>query len=318
MATPFDFVTAEHFQIASDPAAAQSLFKRSVTMVEIEVFSFCNRRCWFCPNSTIDRISQNTYMRPEMYTGILQQMAGIGYAATISYSRYNEPLADKVILDRIREARTLLPHCTLHTNTNGDYLTRDYLAELHDAGLNSLNIQVYRQNEERYDHERMRERHDFIVNKLGLPVTLIKDRPGEWLESQLQYCDMKIRLRARNFAINGSNRGETIGIRPEYVRTSPCLSPFRFVYVDYNGKVMPCCNLRSDVPGHETYEVYDLAETNDIVAAYAQSALVQWRRSLIGWQEKGGVCRGCAFPANLPEPSEEDLQVHAALQAGML
>ena len=49
MATAFDFVTAEHFLIAPDRTAAQTLFKRSVVMVEVEVFSYCNRRCWFCP-----------------------------------------------------------------------------------------------------------------------------------------------------------------------------------------------------------------------------------------------------------------------------
>ena len=152
-------------------------------------------------------------MSPQIYTGILRQLAEIEYGKKISYSRYNEPLADKLILERLIEARALLQHSTLHTNTNGDYLTRDYLAELHDAGLNSLSIQVYRQNEERYDHERMRERHDFIIKKLGLPAILIDDRPNEWLESRLVYKDMTIHLRARNFAINGSNRGETLNIR---------------------------------------------------------------------------------------------------------
>ena len=79
--------------------------------------------------------------------------------------------------------------------------------------------------------------------------------------------------------------------------------------------MMPCCNLRSDVQEHENYVTYDLAETNDIFAAYAQSALVKWRQSLIGWQEESGVCKDCSFPSHLPAPTDEDIQVHKKLQA---
>src|ERR1700744_1681408 len=36
----------------------QALFVQTVTNIEIEIGSFCNRRCGFCPNSFIDRISE--------------------------------------------------------------------------------------------------------------------------------------------------------------------------------------------------------------------------------------------------------------------
>ena len=35
------------------------VFKENVCWVEIGISSFCNRKCWFCPNSIIDRNSCN-------------------------------------------------------------------------------------------------------------------------------------------------------------------------------------------------------------------------------------------------------------------
>jgi MoaA/NifB/PqqE/SkfB family radical SAM enzyme len=295
VASEFDFVNSEHFRPAADHDAAMRLFQQSVSMVEVEVFSYCNRRCWFCPNSTSDRISSNILMPPALYSGILQQLALIDYDKTISYSRFNEPLADRIILDRIREAHRILPRAHLHTNTNGDYLSCAYLDELYTAGLRSLNIQVYLQNEDRYDHSQIESKMQLIIKKLGFPSARTIDKPDEWLESRLTFRDMQVRLYGRNFAINGCSRGNSLDIRRDYVRTHPCISPFCHVYIDYNGKMMPCCNLRSDLPEHAQYVTHDLAQDLDIFAAYSQSPLVQWRRGLIGWEEKQGVCKSCAF-----------------------
>ena len=112
-------------------------------MVEIEVFSLCNRTCWFCPNSYIDRRSENKLMNEGLYSKILGNLQEIGYNGTISYSRYNEPLADPIIFDRIKQARDTVPKELLHFNTNGDFFNKEILQKLYDVGLRSLNIQVY-------------------------------------------------------------------------------------------------------------------------------------------------------------------------------
>ena len=45
-------------------------FKESLKFIEIEIFSYCNRKCWFCPNSFVDRISHNHLMPEEKYLEI--------------------------------------------------------------------------------------------------------------------------------------------------------------------------------------------------------------------------------------------------------
>lgn len=309
--TPFDFIIDDHFRPIQDRREAMGLFQRSVSMVEIEVFSYCNRRCWFCPNALIDRHSNTTYMPEALYLGILDQLRDADYRQMISYSRYNEPLADRIILSRIEQAKARLPKAILHTNTNGDYLTAQYLGELADAGLRSLNVQIYLGNDDRYDHERMRAKLLRTIEHLQLNASMVKDDPGVWLEASAECAGIRMRIYARNFELNGCSRGESVPIQLMYRRTSPCLSPFHHVYIDFNGKVMPCCNLRSDVPGHADAVVDDLNTANDLFLVYAGEALASWRRSLIGFEKKAGHCATCSFVTYGDTP--ENLAIHRQL-----
>lgn len=310
MSSAPNFLEPAHFHAVPTREDARRLFEASVSMVEVELFSYCNRVCWFCPNSSIDRRSRREFMEPAIYRGILNQLAEIDYAGTISYSRYNEPLADRSILERLAEARAAVPRALLHTNTNGDYLTRGYLADLRQAGLRSLNIQIYLGNDERYDHERMRGKIAKTLTTLALDAELTRDDAGEWLEYRAASDDLKLRIYARNFERNGSSRGGTVPVRLHYRRTSPCYSPVSHVYVDYNGKMMPCCNLRSDVESHQDAIVGDLSSGTDLFSVYAGEALASWRASLVGFGAKSGHCSGCAFAA-IPDTPESRL-AHAA------
>lgn len=51
------------------------MLARGVRMVEIEVFSYCNRHCWFCPNSFVDSQSENKLMDPVVYESIINSLA---------------------------------------------------------------------------------------------------------------------------------------------------------------------------------------------------------------------------------------------------
>lgn len=291
----WDRLSAGQLAPTDDTTAARALFKRSVTMVEIEVFSYCNRRCWFCPNSKIDRISRNVLMPAELYSRVVDQLAEIDYAGMITYSRYNEPLADRVILERIAEARAKLPSARLHTNTNGDYLDGPYLEDLYAAGMRSLNVQLYLKNEELYDHDKTRAKAMQTLGRIGMPHTLTRDEPDVWLEHRVTYRDMVVRVYGRNFAVNGTNRGGQVDIAQDYVRTAPCLMPFWSVYIDHGGQMMPCCNLRSDVPEHADYVIGDLAALPDIFLNYTNARSAGFRRAMLNADEKGGLCRSCNF-----------------------
>jgi hypothetical protein len=287
-------ITADHFsnEISSDRAKA--LFKASVNQVEIETFTYCNRVCWFCPNSRIDRRSENRYMDEELYLRIVKQLADVDYDKVITYSRYNEPLADRIILERLRQARRLLPKACLSTHTNGDYLNRKYLDELKEAGLNRLLVQVYLGNKEPFDDRRVLVQMERRLLKLGLPYRMIGAASGVRYMAHVIYEGMEVTFDARNFAVIGVDRGQTVRLPSVYERQSPCLMVFQHLYVDYNGAVVPCCNIRSDEPGHAPYVIDRLGEDRSIYQAFACSPLAAWRRALIGFGPKQKPCNSCA------------------------
>ena len=268
-------------------------FKKNLKLIEIETFSFCNRKCWFCPNSFIDRISTNVVMNEETYLDLLNQLAEINYDGELTYSRYNEPLAKKdIIIKRIKQAREKLPKAVLRTNTNGDYINRQYIEDLVEAGLNQLWIQQYLANHQRYDHEKMRQRAERKIKKLGLPAKIITDIPECKLEYDLSYKGMTIHIRSRNFELDGSSRGDTVPIAENYTRTQRCMQVFNNMYIDYNGQVMICCALRSDVPGQESGIMGNIKD-GKLWDIFSNDKYHPWRNHHEKDGPKKGFCKSC-------------------------
>jgi len=268
-------------------------FKKNLKLIEIETFSFCNRKCWFCPNSFVDRISFNKIMPEETYLNLIDQLKEIDYRGELTYSRYNEPLAKKdIILKRIKQARERLPNATLRTNTNGDYIDRQYVEDLLEAGLSQLWIQQYLANHERYDHEKMRERAEKKIKKLGLPAKIITDIPECKLEYDLSYKGMIIHIRSRNFEHDGSSRGNTVPIAENYTRTQRCMQVFNNMYIDYNGQVMVCCALRSDVPGQESGIMGNIRD-GKLWDIFSNDKYKPWRNHHKKPGPKKGFCKSC-------------------------
>ncbi len=192
-----------------------------IRLVELELFSFCNRTCSFCPNHFVDRISENKLLPIDIFEKVVQELKSYDYSNFISLSRYCEPLAFRDILDsRIEYIRKHLPKVSIVANTNGDY---DY----EGVDIDELTVMDY----------------DFKLSKEELGPVERTSRP---------YVVRNMRLGKINY------RGGALDIRKKFVRDFPCHEPKHFIGIDYTGYVMPCCNLRSDVDIHKPYVLGDL------------------------------------------------------------
>lgn len=273
------------------------IFSNRVHLVEIEVFSFCNRKCWFCPNSIIDRHSVNYYMDEKIYLKILNDLRMIGYQGQISFSRFNEPFADPIIFKRIEQARENVPKAVLIANTNGDYLTRSNLDFLAQMGFGCLNVQVYpNQREEEDNAWNPQENISHIMDGLSIDLQLVRNEPGQWVEFAGSLGKMALRVYYRNFRKNGNYRGGTVAGINTRERVVPCLASVDSVYIDYNGKVMPCCNLRSDFSGHAAYVLGDVCnESKNLFSIYFSNEALNFRKNALKFGIKDGLCRFCSF-----------------------
>lgn len=279
----------------NDIEISKKLFSKWVSMIEIEAFSYCNRKCWFCPNSKIDRKSFNEYLDIDVFKKILSDLASINYDRLISFSRYNEPFAREEIFEYIRLSREYLPNARLHSNSNADYITLDTLKRAIDSGLNSIVLQIYLPRKYDDDREQVEKFRKKILSRLG-GITFSKTRDEDsWIEWEATYKGLRIGMRWRDFSRNGVSRAD-INVNSHGQRLSPCLLPIKNMYIDYNGKVMPCCNLRSDYKEHVSAILGDLTNRNrSIFSIYGSPESVRWRRALFNFNEKTGVCSSCHF-----------------------
>ena len=112
----------------------------NIKVLEIEINSYCNRKCSWCPNISINReFSENLSF--ESYIKILEELRDNNFNGTISYSRYNEPFADFELLQQYTsKAKEILPNVLLVSNTNGDFLTKDKIL---NSNISELSIMDY-------------------------------------------------------------------------------------------------------------------------------------------------------------------------------
>lgn len=273
----------------------QDILAEKLKLIEIETFSFCNRKCWFCTNTLVDRSSVEHYMPQKVYHHLLSQLAQIEFKGELTFSRYNEPLARRsFILERIREAREALPNATLRINTNGDYLESTYVEELSEAGLNQLWIQQYLRNEERYNHGEVERRAAKTLERIGFVDNhkVLTNIRGCKLEYELPHPNMTIHLRARNFGVDGSSRGGMLKLADGYQRVKPCKQVHENMYIDWNGTVMVCCEMRSEIKDHANGVMGSVLH-DKLWDIFVSKNYDSWREHHMDESPKCGACKEC-------------------------
>ena len=290
------------FRAALSPEQKVAIFRRYVRRIEVEVHSFCNRKCWFCPNSFIDRRSEIHRLDMGVFRSLLTSLAAIEYRHEMTFCKYNEPFADESTFEAIALARSAIPRATLRLNSNGDYLDAPTLKRAYDCGLRYLYVSLYT-NEPSYDNASMRAHGQKIIRRLeGAQFRLVADIPDREVNYDGRYKDLRITLRGRNFRVEGVNRGGIAVCREASNRINPCFMPFWYISVEYNAQVMPCCNIRSDNPQEAALSLGTLSEANSIFDLYASPQAVAWRRRMHGFAKKTGPCAQCTMgrePSNI-------------------
>lgn len=290
------YIGKEAFFPADNREAAKELFARSVERIEVETHSYCNRRCDYCPNAVGDRLGENVRIPDDIWSTILANLTEIDYKERFVFTSYNEPLADRAIVQRIREVRRALPLARTMIYTNGDYLDSNYLAELADAGVHYLHISIHARPGSGYSDLAALNHIAKIVKRMGVTVRFRHWKAGEYLIAQVPHHSMDISVRAVNFLQHGTNRGGLLsGIgTPQVERTHPCHFPFAHFHIGFEGTVVPCCHIRSDLDAHRQYQYGNLREFGSIFEAFASGIATKWRRHLISLEPKADPCKTCS------------------------
>ena len=143
----------------------------------------------------------------EMFDRAVAELAEIDYAGDVSFTLFNEPLADRVVLDRARAVREALPRSFIYLNTNGDYLDSDYLADLEAAGVNQITVTLHAAPGATLDEEAMDRRFRIFQRRTGLELELREHHPGLARREDGWAGGLEVIVWARNFSIVGVDRG---------------------------------------------------------------------------------------------------------------
>jgi len=286
----------DHFRKDLPTNRARALFKKHIELVEFETTSYCNRVCSFCPNKFIDRRSEKLIMPDHTWKAILQGLKEVDYDGTVVWSRYSEPLSEHQIVERIRDVRSCAPKARIGINSNGDYLDSDYLQRLIEAGLDRLWLDIYMPDDEAYNVQVAHKYHDNLLERIEKKAKIIATNPE--LASEIWLGKFWISIHVRNSTVmklyDMSDRGGLISDARRTQRVAPCYAPVKHLVIDWDGSVLPCCQLRSDSPAHREAIVARVGIGRgfvDIFTAYAQ--LADWRSELRFYGPKKGPCANC-------------------------
>lgn len=274
------------------------VFKENVQLVEIGISSFCNRKCWFCPNSIIDRNSCNIELNENLFLKLLSELREVNYSNNIFLHRYNEPLYNKeLLIKRIKQVREYLPQAYIIIFTNGDYLTLDYLKLLENIGVNAMIISYYYNGNDKnitFDIENIiKPGMQKLLNRLNLNYYVL-EQTQIYYKLKIEYKNMNITYGAIDFKSIGVDRGGILKDNVNIVnRICKCFTPNFQIVVDYDANYTLCCNIRSDDKNNKNYILGNI-ETHSVFDIFMGEKTINFRKELLLEGPKKGPCANCS------------------------
>jgi radical SAM protein with 4Fe4S-binding SPASM domain len=311
-------VYMEMFFEQNDIDICRKIFKKFVKLVQVEISSFCNRMCAYCPVSYIPRKDINDKMENTVFDTVVMSLSSINYTNNFLFNLFNEPLADKSYFFSVWEkVQTHLPLCIPYIITNGDFLDVDYLDAIHERNRNGKGCVAISIHYEKFSHENLLK----IINDKIRKLCLIDESYNTHKENIVsenkilifkRYKSLHVSLDATNFQISGSDRG---GLLNSGVRKAkhflPCDGVFSQVNISHDGDLYPCCIMFPDAAEHRPYILGKITDTDSLFKIYFNKKITRLRRSLFNYgsnQLQPEACAHCYYisdddqnPTNMPD-----------------
>lgn len=207
-------------------------------LIEIELFSYCNRKCRWCSNCLIDRTFFSK-LNEKTFISLLEDLKNYGYKGVFSFSRYNEPFANfELFNNRLKILKTYFPKNKLVCNSNGDYITKEIIK---DMLIDELTIMDYDNKPKEILLEKLKNLG--VINIKEIDNFLI----GVYENKKIMYYSEWLNKG------HITDRGGVLTNYSKCIRDYPCYEPQYFLGINYDGTVSPCCNIRNDIDKHKPY-----------------------------------------------------------------
>lgn len=244
-----------------------SRIKNSFNEIEVETISFCNRKCSYCPNVSLDRFNSDgsVLMDDNLLEEIFNQLKDIKFKGIFSPHMYGEPLLDPRIVNIIEKINKLGAKSKIVTN--GDYLTINLLDKLLNAGLKIL-----------------------YISKHSPKLSSAARNSIEYLKSK---SNLNLEFKVLDFYTDFNtdrkmvgNRGGNLDI--ETKKKPPIMCPYvLYPVIDVNGTLVLCCqDFNSD------YQLGNVSERH-ISEIWDDPMNVSIRRNVFLGKFDLSICKQC-------------------------
>lgn len=210
-------LTIDQLRSKQDQGVSASVMS-TLRMIEINPVEICNRACSFCPRSDPKLYyNKGQSMNKNTATNIARHLNDIEFDGRVGFVGFGEPLLHKKIESLISIIRDNVPKLKwLELNTNGDFLSREKIQKLADAGVDHLSVSMYDRD-----------------------IT-------DWLQKNSQGIDIKIVPRhnyKERFELTVTDRHNVTNKKGDIKNINrPCYWPFYQMFIDWNGNVLLCDN----------------------------------------------------------------------------
>jgi MoaA/NifB/PqqE/SkfB family radical SAM enzyme len=289
-------IDARLFSPQDNHEVQKKLFEKYVSTVGIETDAYCNRICSYCPNSFFDRRSGFKPMDMVRFRKILADLKEVSFDGRVTLNLFNEPLANKNIIEYIQITRQELPKVRISTNTNGDYLNDDYLRQLAAAGMDDLYVTLQVEPNKGYnDEDRLEHLIKFYQRQKTTPKVRLFES-GKRIETRYDAHGITVEVFCRNFDTPelGNSRAGKIKSLNIPKRTWPCLRPFREISIANTGNVFPCCQFPPELPSYQDYFSGSAGKESTLFEIYTGKMFSSFRKSLFLFSPKSDVCGICS------------------------
>lgn len=155
---------SERYRKKLDDRVEKPDVKLDGVLLQLEVTNACNHRCVFCPN--VDSSRKKTMMDFELAKRVIKECADfLGRDRKICFHMNGEPLLYKRLPELVVYAKELGYEYSFIT-TNGSVAKPELLAELFEAGLDSIKFSINAGSRETYKKIHGADDYDNAINAL--------------------------------------------------------------------------------------------------------------------------------------------------------
>jgi MoaA/NifB/PqqE/SkfB family radical SAM enzyme len=293
--------------------------------VQLQTIDCCNASCPMCPYSFGEKPRPVNRMDDALYERILGELRATGTLRLLALMLQNEPLLDRALAERIRWARAILGD-GVHIGivTNGAALTTERLDGLLEAGIGSIEVSIDAFREDSFEKIRpglsfskvVENTRNLLARGTGIRIAVrfLRQRANAGEEAAFKRYweshgamvrflplvnragtldDYQALKPSRGSVLRSSKRALwELMIRIAGLSRSPipCLLPFTWLNVLWDGRVILCCHdwAPADVIGDLSAQSLQEVWNGDVMNNYRQ---MLWSNSF----DNSTVCKDCSI-----------------------